>query len=220
MSCPRSLIVASLLCLVGAHARAADYDPVLKKKARAHVDVARNAYNLGQFDEAVRAYEAAYRLVPMPSLLFNIGQCHRQAGNHERAIFFFDGYLREASPGPQQRAMVEDLVRECERELAQQETREAERRAAEAQAPPAPSPAPLPTVVPPPPPGPDAVAVSGEVPVEDPEASVGLHERWWFWVIVGVGVAAAGTGAALALTQGGGEEQPLPSGSLGTVDWR
>lgn len=221
MLAARLVALCSLACTlaltVPAVAQPSPANPVLMQKARAHVDVARLAYNLGKFDEALRAYEAAYRLVPMPGLLFNLGQCHRHAGNHQRAAFFFDGYLREASPGPEQRAMVMDLKKESEAKLA-----------AAAKAPPPATPPPIPppvvvsTPVPPalvaataPPPKPKLVV---QTPKPTPEPSEGLHTKWWFWTLVGVGVAAAGTGTAMALA--GGSQADLPSGSLGTVDWR
>ena len=72
--------------------------------------------------------------------------------------------------------------------------------------------------VPPPAPEVDPTAITGTVPPAPEASEDGLHEKWWFWVIVGVGAAAAGTGAAIALSGKG--EGELPSGSLGTVDWR
>jgi len=221
----RCVAVCSLACiLVAAPAQAAP-DPILVKKAKVHVEQARLAYNLGKFDEALRGYEAAYRLVPMPGLLFNLGQCHRHAGNHERAIFFFDGYLREASPEAGQRTLVLDLKKESEAKLAAAQKAAAVVRVAPAPAaPPAPPVAVVPpaAAVPAPPPAAPAVPpqpalleASAEPTVE---SSDGIHTKWWFWTLVGVGVAAAGTGTALALS--GGSQEDLPSGSLGTVDWR
>ncbi len=213
----RCLAVCSLACLLLSAPAHAAPDPILVKKARVHVEQARLAYNLGKFDEALRGYEAAYRLVPMPGLLFNLGQCHRHAGNHERAIFFFDGYLREASPEAGQRALVLDLKKESEAKLAAAPKAPAVVAVAP---PPAAPPAPPVAVVPPPPapvvpPPPALVEASAEPTVETSE---GIHTKWWFWTLIGVGVAAAGTGTALALS--GGSQEDLPSGSLGTVDWR
>jgi hypothetical protein len=50
-------------------------------------------------------------------LLFNIGQCYRELGNYERASFFLRGYLHEI-PKAKNRALVEDLITECESKLA------------------------------------------------------------------------------------------------------
>lgn len=199
---------------------AAEFAPELVKKAKAHVDVARHAYNLGKFDEALRAYEAAYRLVPRPSLLFNIGQCHRHAQRYREAVFFYDGFLREGDPSPEQREMVDKLREESLAALEADEQRSA--------APPAPevTPREVPALAPPPPPAPPQTAVPAPevpsttlttTPAPVVEAEEGVLDQWWFWVIVGVGVAAAGTGAAIALQPGAAA---LPSGSAGTVDWR
>lgn len=228
----RILSLAAVLTASGAHAAPPEaVAPELKARAQAHLEQARVAYNLGQFDEALRAYEAAYRVVPLPSLLFNIAQCHRQRGDCSQALFFFDGYLREANPGAQQRALVDDLVSECKASV------KAAAKAAPAPTPPiaakptpkaapAPEPAPTPAAAPvrlpppPPPPAPalaPAVTATGPLPEVSTEAPV--YQRWWFWVAIGAGVAAAGAGAAVALSsKGGGAE--VPAGSLGTVDWR
>lgn len=68
-------------------------------------------YDVGEFDDALALFRRAYELKPAPLLLFNMGQCHRQLGNHERAIFFFDGFLREA-PEKADRSLVEELIAE------------------------------------------------------------------------------------------------------------
>lgn len=219
------LVTLSVFCLMTSTAglspaaEPAQYEPVLMKKAKAHVDVARVAYNLGKFDEALRGYEAAYRLVPMPALLFNIAQCYRHAGDHERAVFFFDGYLREAEPGADQRALTEELKRESQKKLAAEPVDKTPSPTPPIVALPRAVPAGAPVAAPPPPvpEGPAVVSPQIEGPAPE-EASVGPHQRWWFWVIVGVGAAAAGTAAVVALSPG--SQDSLPSGSLGTVDWR
>ena len=48
-------------------------------------------------------YTAAHDAKPLPALLFNIAQCHRQLGNHERALFFYRRHSRRHThchPGP------------------------------------------------------------------------------------------------------------------------
>jgi hypothetical protein len=230
----RILSLAAVLTASGAHAAPPEaVAPELKARAQAHLEQARVAYNLGQFEEALRAYEAAYRVVPLPALLFNIAQCHRQRGDCQQALFFFDGYLREANPGAQQRALVDELVSECKASVKAA----AAKAATPAPTPPittkptpkaapapeaAPTPAAAPVRLPPPPPPPapalaPAVTATGPLPEVSTEAPV--YQRWWFWVAIGAGVAAAGAGAAVALSsKGGGAE--VPAGSLGTVDWR
>ncbi|HEY8927038.1 MAG TPA: tetratricopeptide repeat protein, partial [Polyangia bacterium] len=65
-------------------------------EAKREVERAEVQYKLGRFDEALEGYSRAYELVNAPGLLFNIGQCHKNLKSYERAIFFFQEYLREA----------------------------------------------------------------------------------------------------------------------------
>ena len=55
---------------------------------------------------------------------------------------------------------------------------------------------------------------------EDPQdrSRPALYERWWFWAAIGAGVAVAG-----GATYVGTRPEPvyvLPSGTLGSADWR
>lgn len=81
------------------------------------------AYKIGHFDEALAAYERAYQAKPLPGLLFNIGQCHFNVGNYERAAFFYESYLRER-PTASNRALVEDMLREAQAQLERQRSDE------------------------------------------------------------------------------------------------
>jgi tetratricopeptide (TPR) repeat protein len=80
-------------------------------QAKQQVEAADIDYRLGRFGEALDEYTRAYELYPVPPLLFNIGQCHRNLADHAKAIFFFEGYLRD-EPTASNRALVEDLIRE------------------------------------------------------------------------------------------------------------
>ena len=74
-------------------------------------------YNLGRFEKALEHFSQAYETMPHGAFLFNIGQCHRHLGNHEKAIFFFEGYLRNLPNAPN-RNDVEDLISEHRAKLA------------------------------------------------------------------------------------------------------
>ena len=91
-----------------------------RAQAKAEVQKGQLDYQLGRFEQALEEYSHAYELFPAPALLFNLGQCHRNLKNYERAIFFFEGYLREQTKiEADQRALTEDLIAECK---AAQET--------------------------------------------------------------------------------------------------
>jgi hypothetical protein len=88
-------------------------------EAKSHYDRAIVQYNLGHFQDAIAEFEKAYEIDPAPVLLFNLAQAHRQAGNIERAIFFYKRFLA-SDPNSKKRADVEKRIRELE-ELAQKQ---------------------------------------------------------------------------------------------------
>jgi tetratricopeptide (TPR) repeat protein len=66
-------------------------------------------FELGKFEQALVHFQRAYELKPVPLLLFNIGQCHRQIGNHQEAVFTLTSFLEQVPDSPD-RALVEDLI--------------------------------------------------------------------------------------------------------------
>ncbi|MFP2925859.1 tetratricopeptide repeat protein [Pyxidicoccus sp. 3LG] len=162
-----------------------------KAAARVLFDYAQREYDLGNFDDALGGYSEAYRLVPEPALLFNIGQCHRQLGQYERAAFFYRRYLA-LDPDSPDAPLVRDLI----------QTMEAKHAALE----PPPS-----SVTTPPANGELAIPLTPEAP---PEVGQSSGSSWlrsgWFWA--GVGIVAAGATTAVLLTRSN-----EPRATLGTV---
>jgi tetratricopeptide (TPR) repeat protein len=85
-------------------------------EARALYVEAKTAYDAGRFDDALVGFQAAFAKKPLPGFLFNLGQCERQLGHHDRAIFFFERYLDE-KPDAGNRALVEELIAESRARL-------------------------------------------------------------------------------------------------------
>ena len=196
-----------------------------KAEAKRLAEEATSKYNLGQFQEALDGYSKAYETFPAASLLFNLGQCHRSLGNHERAVFFYEGYLRE-KPNAPNRDVVEELLVEERTSLTKQREEEATRKAAEDEA--------------------KRKAADEEArrkAEEDADrkraadderrrrasligtsggAGAGgshsdpVYKRWWFWTAIGVGVGVL-AGSTIYITQ---RDSVLPAGSLGTLDGR
>ncbi len=134
---PRFLLAAvsalvALLMLVG---HAAAEDAATKRARKAH-DKGEKLFALGRFDEALTAYEDAYDAKPLPGFLFNIGQCHRNLGDLDAAIFSFEKYLELAPEADNHDAVVE-LIDELE---AQKQREADERRDRKLQAEPKPKP--------------------------------------------------------------------------------
>ena len=229
----RVLLVALVLAVVVAPRGARAEDGA--SAARAHFQKAEAAFNMGDFEGALASYQAAYKAKPLPGLLFNVGQCHRNMGNHERALFFYRRYLA-LSPDTPNRSLVEGLI-------AEEEKKEA---ASGKAAPPATTPPPATAAAAPPAVAPPPVALAPasalatdpagssllEPPPERaddppmfvkarPEAATTarpIYKRWWFWTAL-AGVAAAGVTTAV-LVSGADRGPATPMGRLPPIDWR
>jgi hypothetical protein len=208
-----------LIALVGgggARARAAGKPGEARAQAKAAVAQAQVDYQLGRFEAALEGYRRAYELVQLPVLLFDMGQCHRNLGNVERAKFFFEGYLRdETRMDPERRHVVEDLIAESTATLDRQRAAAAAAATAKAAAaakrrPPARPKIRLEAV--------DDTAPAGlGLRAAAPESSPGdrsIFGHWWFWTALGA-LALAG-GAAYYVT--GEPRLSPPTGTVGTLD--
>jgi hypothetical protein len=190
---------------------------------------------------ALTAYEAAYQAKPLPGFLFNIAQCHRNLGHHERAVFFYRRYL-SLDPESPNRALVEQLASEEEKKK-EDTTSPASQAAAPGIAPPAvalapsaapspppsePPPSPPPEVGPAitPPPSAGVIHASDQPPLfvsaaaapSAPERTP-VYKRWWFWTAIGA-VTAAGAVTALLVTSAHQTSGAGPMGNLPVIDWR
>jgi tetratricopeptide (TPR) repeat protein len=184
-----------------------------KAQARAEVAKANLHYKLGRFEEALAAYTRAYELFEAPALLFNIAQCYKNLRNHERAIFFFQGYLREETD-PKRRALAEDLLAKSRAELQRQRSE---------------LPPPVaPTVEAPKPEPPKKLDLAAPAVAAAPVPMVAAHgdaeptpitRKWWFWTAIGVGVLALAGGTVAYYASGQTTTVP-PTGSVGTLDRR
>jgi tetratricopeptide (TPR) repeat protein len=78
---------------------------------------AATAFAVAHFQEALDLYTQAYERFPVPALLFNLGQCNKNLGHFERALFFFQEYLRD-KPDAANRPAVETLIAGAKKQLA------------------------------------------------------------------------------------------------------
>jgi tetratricopeptide (TPR) repeat protein len=187
MTGPRCLLALFVVALA---ARVALADDAATRNAKRHFERGQKLYTLTKFREALDEYQQAFDARPIPDFLFNIGQCYRNLGDYDAAIFSYKQYLAAAPDAPN-RAQVEQLIVDLQ---ARKDQEDARRLAPQPQPPPAPAPPP-PVAVAPPPPGPP------------------IYTRWWFWT--GIGVVAAGAGVATyELTRPGSSP---PSTSLGNI---
>jgi tetratricopeptide (TPR) repeat protein len=104
-----------LVALLAAHmAWAGPTEDSDREAARIATKQATAAYNLGHYDEAASQYEEAYRRVPDPILLYNLGQSYRQADRLDKALTAYRSYLRTAPDDAPNRAKVQQWVGELE----------------------------------------------------------------------------------------------------------
>jgi tetratricopeptide (TPR) repeat protein len=157
------LLLAIAIAAIAARVAWAD-DPALHE-ARLHFERGEKLYALTRFSEAIDEYQKAFDASPLPDLLFNIGQCYRNLGDYDSAIFSYRKYLTLAQDPPN-RAQVEQLIRELEAKRATSDTQRLGLR------PPPSTPPPLAHV---------------ERPPDRP-----IYARWWFWT--GIAVVAVGGG--------------------------
>lgn len=211
------LALSALIALSPLASYAAEGD---EERAKAAFQEGKQDYDLGQFKDALRHYDEAYRLDPKPAILFNIAQCHRLLGNFERAAFFYRRFLSLGNPQGEAKTLAEGLLAEVEKKQAEleatqkqerevrrlreleaarakaaaAEAEEARRKRALAEAEGSDAPVRLQ--------GPGDSPVQGvslgEETAPPAAASGGLTRRWWFWPAVGVVVAGAATGAWFA----------------------
>jgi len=86
-------------------------DEERKAEAKRLYEVGLSAYNLGNFEEAIKAFSDAYAISAAPGLLFNIAQSHRLKKDYEKATYFYQTYLR-LKPDAANRADVEQRLTE------------------------------------------------------------------------------------------------------------
>lgn len=141
----RAALAAAVLAPAPASAKPARPAPAPAVSAEARAEAktlsrrAQAAFDLGEYDAAIRDFKEAYRLFPTPGLLFNLGQAHRLKGDCAGALTMYRNYLR-LQPDAPHRAVVEKHIVDmeaCEKDAAA--------RASAAPAP-APAPAPLPAI--------------------------------------------------------------------------
>lgn len=115
-----SVLVVALFALAPRPAVGAELTDEAKAQARVKFSEGNAAYEQGNFREALKSFEAAYRLAPLPGFLFNVAQCHRQLGDFAQAASAYRRYLSLSEKEPANAAMVKDLIAEMDSNARQQ----------------------------------------------------------------------------------------------------
>jgi len=178
----------TLFALLAVAPRAAHADDPATRASKRHFERGEKLFALGKFDEALDEYQKAFDAKPLPGFLFNIGQCYRNIGDYDQAIFSFKKYLK-LDPNAPNKDKVDKLIEELEDKKERGEGHKLIKKEE------------------PPPPPPKE---EGEEPAR-PAPSKPIYSKWWFWTIVG-GVAVAGGVGTYELTR-----PSAPSTSLGNI---
>jgi tetratricopeptide (TPR) repeat protein len=98
-----------LICLAIAgrvHAQSADEST---ERARAHLRAGIAYYDEGRYPEAVHEMQAAYSLVALPDLQYDLAQCYERLARYEDAASAYEQYLR-GNPSADDRQMVQTRI--------------------------------------------------------------------------------------------------------------
>lgn len=108
------------LCLVAvavpATTTVAYADDPAERSAKRHYERGKKLFNLQKFDEALEQFQKAYEASPISDFLFNIGQCQRNLGEYDAAIFSFKKFLK-LEPEASNREQVEELIDDLQRKI-------------------------------------------------------------------------------------------------------
>ncbi len=142
-------------------------------------------YQLEEWDEAIREWEAGFRIKPAPQFLFNLAQAYRLSKHYDKALSFYRKYLY-MEPHADNRAEVERQIHAMEPLAAAQPHEQP------TPAPPVVTPAPVaaPIAAPPQPAPPAAVSVpaTNELTKAPPPPK---HKTWIWGVVAGAAVVVA-----------------------------
>src|SRR5438874_1850687 len=71
-------------------------------------------YDLGHYEAALQHSEELYKLKPVPGVLFNVAQCHRQLGHLKEAARLYRSFLNHADPASTEAVKAQDLLAQVE----------------------------------------------------------------------------------------------------------
>jgi tetratricopeptide (TPR) repeat protein len=161
----------ALVALVCSIAAAAQADPSEKQRAAAAYKAGMAHYQLEEYDAAIEKFQEGFRLEPQPEFLYNIALCYRQSKRPDKALSYFQKFLR-MRPNAPNRADVEQQIENMQAAIAAQKN------------PPPP---------PPPPPTPSTTPSTTTTPTENalvataPPKKKPVYQRGWFWGVVAGG---------------------------------
>ena len=178
----------ALVALAPPSVRIAHANDPAERAAKRHYERGQKLFNLQRFEEALEQYEKAFDAKPIPDFLFNIGQCQRNLGDYEAAIFSFKRFLK-LDPDAPNRDKVERLIEELEEKVEEGQSKkfgfEKKRK----------------------PRGDDDDDDDGEEQEPGTTASP-VYKKWWFWT----GVAVVGVVGGVSIYAASRPDGPPDTG--------
>jgi tetratricopeptide (TPR) repeat protein len=113
----RAVVVVSLL-VVGTKAAHAD-DPFAKPAAadaRDHLAKGNKLYAVRDFEKAIDEYKAGALIESATIFDYNLGQCYRQIGRYDDAIWFYERFVNRAHPTGDVLSAVNEFIRQMKAE--------------------------------------------------------------------------------------------------------
>jgi tetratricopeptide (TPR) repeat protein len=179
--------------------------------ARQHFQKGSTLYDLGQFHDAAKEYEEAYKAHSDPALLFNIGQAYRFANEPAEAVRAYRSYLRRVPNAPH-RVEIEGHITRLQAAMSAPTTPPTTTTPPATTPSGAPPPATTPTTTP------TTSAPEATVNAQPATETPPLYKRWWLWTIVG-GVVVVGVGVGLAVAYTTPKDASAPSSNVFTVSF-
>jgi tetratricopeptide (TPR) repeat protein len=174
--------------------------------AREHYEKGKTAFELGQFDEAIREYAEAYRLKADPAILYNLAQAHKLLQHNGEAVFFYKMYLSKRPNAPNRDEVLAKI--DALQKLIEQQKQTSSmppNQVKPLEEPKEPASAPAVQVTP---------APASLVTAPAPQPPKPLYKQWWLWTAVGAVVAGAAVGATVALVP---KNAPIPGNTDGNA---
>lgn len=108
-----------LVLLVFAEPASADNALAKPKNATAQQRLAagNKLYRVREFEKAVEEYKAGALIEDVPVFHYNLGQCYRQLGKYEDAIWHYERFIERGKPAGQLRGAVDAFLTQMRSEL-------------------------------------------------------------------------------------------------------
>jgi hypothetical protein len=86
-----------------------------REQARENFNAGVSAFEAGNFEQALEAFQEAYRLAPHPSVRVNMANCYERLNRPLEALFHYESFLSEATDAPPaQRREVQAAIEELD----------------------------------------------------------------------------------------------------------